>query len=85
MTRVRSNREVIAGSVQGHPTGSVLHLEAGENTLELQADGRLLWLEGQPHGEPVVAHGPFVMNTRAQIDAAIRDYETGHLLDPPRA
>ena len=28
-------------------------------------------------GEPVVAHGPFVMNTRQEIVDAIRDYEAG--------
>lgn len=37
--------------------------------------GHLLLLQGQPLGEPVVQHGPFVMNTREEISEAIRDYQ----------
>jgi redox-sensitive bicupin YhaK (pirin superfamily) len=36
----------------------------------------LLMLQGQPIGEPVVQRGPFVMNTKQQINEAIRDYQT---------
>ena len=44
------------------------------------ADGaRFLLLAARPLGEPVVQHGPFVMNTRAEIEQAIRDYQTGEL------
>jgi redox-sensitive bicupin YhaK (pirin superfamily) len=32
---------------------------------------------GPPIGAPVVAHGPFVMNTREQISEAVRDYQAG--------
>ncbi len=34
----------------------------------------LLMLQGRPIGEPVVKRGPFVMNTREEIDDAIADY-----------
>ena len=30
-----------------------------------------------PNHEPVVAHGPFVMNTEQEIVEAIRDYQAG--------
>jgi len=40
------------------------------------APSEALLLQGQPIGEPVVKHGPFVMNTRAEIHQAIRDYQT---------
>lgn len=44
------------------------------------ADGaRLLLLAGRPLREPIVQYGPFVMNTREEIEQAIRDYQTGHL------
>jgi quercetin 2,3-dioxygenase len=43
-------------------------------TLHAEDACELLVLGGQPMDEPVVAHGPFVMNTRAEIEQAIADY-----------
>ena len=37
----------------------------------------MLFGHAKPIGEPVVSHGPFVMNTREEIMAAIRDYQAG--------
>lgn len=49
--------------------------------LTLQADTacRLLVLAAAPIGEPVVQYGPFVMNTAAEIEQAISDYQQGKL------
>ena len=40
---------------------------------------RFLVLAGKPLKEPVVQYGPFVMNTREEIEQAIRDYQAGAL------
>lgn len=39
----------------------------------------VLFLSAIPTGEPVVQHGPFVMNTREEIEQAVREYSAGTL------
>ena len=49
------------------------HLETGiENG---PANGRFLVLQGLPINEPVVSYGPFVMNTRSEIQQTYADYQ----------
>jgi redox-sensitive bicupin YhaK (pirin superfamily) len=45
--------------------------------IEANQASRLLLLAGRPIGEPVVRHGPFVMNSTEQIEQAYRDYQAG--------
>jgi hypothetical protein len=49
----------------------------GDAPVELvaDADAEVLLLQGRPIGEPVAQHGPFVMNTAAEIRQAFFDYE----------
>ena len=51
--------------------GDTLALKAGAS------GGRILILAARPIGEPVVRAGPFVMNTRAEIEQAFADYQAG--------
>ena len=71
------------------PRGNMLLYGAGES-LQLRAtsgsetDGEgagLLCLHGLPLREPVVHYGPFVMNSREEIEQALRDYNNGTLTD----
>lgn len=50
--------------------GSGVHLEAN-------SDARLLMLGGEPIDEPIVGHGPFVMNTKEEIYQAFEDFSSG--------
>jgi redox-sensitive bicupin YhaK (pirin superfamily) len=40
---------------------------------------RFLLIAGKPIKEPVVQYGPFVMNTREEVEQAVRDYQSGAL------
>jgi redox-sensitive bicupin YhaK (pirin superfamily) len=41
---------------------------------------RFILVAGRPLGEPVVQYGPFVMNTREEIEQAFADYRDGRLV-----
>jgi redox-sensitive bicupin YhaK (pirin superfamily) len=53
--------------------GDYVDVEAGADDL------RMIILAGTPLGEPVVQYGPFVMNTREEIEQALEDYRRGQL------
>ncbi|PVZ20491.1 MULTISPECIES: pirin family protein [unclassified Pseudomonas] len=62
--------------------GQLLRLsEAGEVQLSSVSGARVLLIAGRPLNEPIVQYGPFVMNSAAEIEQAVRDYQAGVLTD----
>ncbi|MHB1075693.1 pirin family protein [Thiobacillus sp.] len=55
-------------------TGDTVDILAGA------AGARFILVAGRPIDEPVVQYGPFVMNTRVEIEQAFADYQAGRLV-----
>ena len=55
-------------------TGVVLRPDVEVKLVNGEGEGEFLILQGRPIGEPVVSHGPFVMNTQQEIVQAFNDY-----------
>jgi redox-sensitive bicupin YhaK (pirin superfamily) len=81
---------VVRGVIHIAPdTISAFHLAEFDfvgDELEIRAEQDCVLLLGHafPIGEPVVSHGPFVMNTREEISQAIIDYQAGRFGAPLR-
>ncbi len=69
----------VADSTQTLPYRAAGILSDGESVrIEGGARGaQLLLLAARPLREPVVQYGPFVMNTRQEIEQAVEDYRSG--------
>ncbi|KAI0561522.1 pirin [Gracilaria domingensis] len=58
--------------------GACMVFGPGEGVqIKSDDEARFVVLAGQPLDEPIVQHGPFVMNTKEQIMQAFRDYSAG--------
>ena len=59
---------------------SLIRLGKGDQVMvSANSNARFLLLAGIPINEPIANYGPFVMNTREEIDRAIQEYQDGTL------
>jgi len=76
---------VLSGEVEvdGKKAGEgdlAIFARAGDGiTVKGKTDAKLLVMGGEPFDEHVVGHGPFVMNSRAEIQQAFEEYQLGRM------
>ena len=70
---VNEEKEAVEGDL-------AIFARAGEGiSLKAKTDARLLVMGGEPIAEPIVGQGPFVMNSRAEIQQAFEDFQLGRM------
>ncbi|MFI4889792.1 MAG: pirin family protein [Steroidobacterales bacterium] len=78
---------VLVNGVQRAGDAELVMLDLAGTEVQLAADAAtsLLVLTGEPIGEPIVGYGPFVMNSREEIQTAVRDFQAGRFGRMPPA
>ena len=78
MLVVLSGRIILDGGQQaGEAEMVLLSREGSDVAIRADGDAMVLVLTGEPIDEPIVGHGPFVMNTEAEIRQAFDDFTNG--------
>jgi redox-sensitive bicupin YhaK (pirin superfamily) len=71
--------EVNGGPKAGEGALAIFTRAGDSISVKANTDAKLLVMDGEPIAEPVVGHGPFVMNSRAEIQKAFEDYQLGRI------
>ncbi len=75
----------VNGSAVARESQMVVLDRAGQKlSIEANSDATVLLLSGAPIDEPIVGHGPFVMNTQREIVQAIQDFNNGQFGTMPQ-
>jgi redox-sensitive bicupin YhaK (pirin superfamily) len=75
------NGKITVNSDREAGEGDLVIFERSGNGISLNAstDAQLLIMDGDPLNDPIVGHGPFVMNTREEIQKAFEDFQLGKM------
>jgi quercetin 2,3-dioxygenase len=80
--------EVFVGPARTRVEGPALVIFGDGDLVEVSAGekgGSLLLAAARPLHEPIARYGPFVMNTRSEIEQTLRELRTGHFIrEEPR-
>ena len=77
---VLSGEVAVNGEKVASEGNLAIFARAGDGiSVEAKTDAKLLVMDGEPIAEPVVGHGPFVMNSRAEIQRAFEEYQLGRM------
>ncbi len=76
---VMSGKVVVNGSLARESEFITLDEKGVALRIDAHEDAKLLILGGEPLGEPVAGYGPFVMNTREELQQAVTDFNAGKM------
>jgi len=79
MLFVRHGRIAVDDAVIGPADLAILEQNGTRIRLQAQEETSFLLMGGEPIAEPIVASGPFVMNTEQEIRIAMMDYQSGRM------
>jgi redox-sensitive bicupin YhaK (pirin superfamily) len=77
---VLSGEVLVNGETKAGEGDLAIFARAGDGiAVTAKTDAKLLVMDGEPIAEPVVGQGPFVMNSRAEIQKAFEEYQMGRM------